>query len=95
MTDEQLRDIAADLKRGLKPVKHKVEDSQHPPDFWLSGYTVEAIGPYPVSPFPTANDVSTQLWNALPVTGLSGSCSSTSWLHGMRVMSASAFFGSG
>jgi len=30
MTDEQLRDIAAYLKRGLKPVKNKVPDSQHP-----------------------------------------------------------------
>ena len=56
MTDQQLRDVVAYLKRGLKPVKQKVEDSQHPPDFWLSGYTVEAIGPYPVSPFPTANE---------------------------------------
>ena len=56
MTDQQLRDVAAYLKRGLKPVKNKVEDSQHPPDFWLSGYGVEAIGPYPASPFPTANE---------------------------------------
>ena len=56
MTDQQLRDVAAYLKRGLKPVKNKVADSDHPPDFWLSGYTVEAIGPYPASPFPTANE---------------------------------------
>jgi len=56
MTDQQLRDVAAYLKRGLKPVKNKVADSQHPPDFWVSGYTVEAIGPYPASPFPTANE---------------------------------------
>ena len=56
MTDQELRDVVAYLKRGLKPVKNKVEDSQHPPDFWLSGYGVEAIGPYPASPFPTANE---------------------------------------
>jgi hypothetical protein len=56
MTDEQLRDIAAYLKRGLKPVKNKVADSQHPPDFWASGYPIEAIGSYPASPFPTANE---------------------------------------
>ena len=56
MTDQQLRDVAAYLKRGLKPVKNKVADSQHPPDFWASGYTIEAIGPYPASPFPTANE---------------------------------------
>ena len=56
MTDQQLRDVAAYLKRGLKPVKNKVIDSQHPPDFWASTYTIQAIGPYPASPFPTANE---------------------------------------
>ena len=56
MSDQQLRDIAAYLKRGLKPVTNKVADSQSPPDFWASGYTVEAIGPYPASPFPTSNE---------------------------------------
>ncbi len=56
MTDQELRDVAAYLKRGLRPVKNKVPDSQHPPDFWASGYTIEAIGPYPVSPFPTINE---------------------------------------
>jgi len=56
MTDQELRDIAAYLKRGIKPVKNKVADSQHPSDFWASWYTIEAIGPYPASPFPTANE---------------------------------------
>ena len=56
MSDQELRDIAAYIKRGLKPVKNKVADSDHPPDFWASGYTIEAIGPYPASPFPTANE---------------------------------------
>jgi mono/diheme cytochrome c family protein len=56
MTDQELRDIAAYLRRGLKPVKNKVPDSQHPPDFWASAYTIEAIGPYPASAFPTANE---------------------------------------
>jgi len=56
MTDQQLRDIAAYLKRGLKPVKNKVPESDRPPDFWVSGFTVDKIGPYPASPFPTANE---------------------------------------
>ena len=56
MTDQDLRDIAAYLKRGLKPVRNKVPDSDGPPDFWASEYTVEKIGPYPASPFPTANE---------------------------------------
>jgi mono/diheme cytochrome c family protein len=58
MTDEQLRDVAAYLKRGLKPVSNKVEDSEGPPDFWASEFTVEKIGPYPASAFPTANEIS-------------------------------------
>lgn len=56
MSDQELYAIAAYLKNGLKPVSHKVADSEGPPDFWASGYTVQAIGPYPVVAFPTANE---------------------------------------
>ena len=56
MSDQELYAIAAYLKDGLKPVNHKVQDSDGPPDFWASGYTVQAIGPYPVVPYPTANE---------------------------------------
>jgi len=56
MSDQELYAIAAYLKNGLKPVNHKVQDSDGPPDFWASGYTVQAIGPYPVVPYPTANE---------------------------------------
>jgi hypothetical protein len=56
MSDAELRAIAAYLKNGLKPVSHKVQDSDGPPDFWASAYTVQAIGPYPVLPFPTINE---------------------------------------
>jgi hypothetical protein len=56
MTDQELRDITAYLKHGLKPVRNRVADSEGPPDFWASGYTVEKIGPYPAAPFPTANE---------------------------------------
>jgi mono/diheme cytochrome c family protein len=55
MPDSDLRAIAAYLK-SLKPVNHKVEDSEGPPDFWASEYTVEKIGPYPALPYPTANE---------------------------------------
>ena len=56
MTDQELRDVAAYLKRGVKPVSNKVADSEGPPDFWASDYTVEKIGPYPATPFPTQNE---------------------------------------
>lgn len=56
MADQELRDIAAYLKRGLKPVTNKVPDSEGPPDFWASEYTVEKIGSYPAKSFPTANE---------------------------------------
>ncbi|HEY3133658.1 MAG TPA: hypothetical protein VGJ47_03430 [Gemmatimonadaceae bacterium] len=55
MPDQDLWAIAAYLK-SLKPVSHKVEDSEGPPDFWASEYTVEKIGPYPAVPYPTANE---------------------------------------
>jgi mono/diheme cytochrome c family protein len=56
MPDQELRDIAAYLKRGLKPVRNRVPDSEGPPDFWASGYTPEKIGTYPAPAFPTANE---------------------------------------
>ena len=57
MQDADLWAIAAYLKRGVKPVTNKVADSEGPPDFWASEYTVAKIGPYPAPAFPTANEV--------------------------------------
>ena len=56
MPDQDLWAIAAYLKRGLKPVRNKVEDSEGPPDFWASEYTVEKIGAYPAVAFPAASE---------------------------------------
>jgi hypothetical protein len=56
MTDQQLMAVAAYLKRGLKPVTNKVAESEGPPDFWASAYTVDQIGPYPARPFPAASE---------------------------------------
>lgn len=56
MSNQELYAIAAYLKDGVKPVSHKVQDSDGPPDFWASAYTVEKIGPYPMRPFPTTNE---------------------------------------
>ncbi|HUF67145.1 MAG TPA: hypothetical protein VMM79_00740 [Longimicrobiales bacterium] len=55
MPDEDLWAIAAYLKRGVKPVRNVVEDSEGPPDFWVETYTdVLAGNPRPVPPFPAA-----------------------------------------
>ena len=56
MADNELWAIAAYLKRGLKPVNHKVEDSEGPPDFWASIYTPKEYGTYPAAPYPTVNE---------------------------------------
>ncbi len=56
MSDQELWDIVAYLKHGLKPVSNKVQDSEGPPDFWASEYTPEKYGTYPAPPFPTANE---------------------------------------
>jgi mono/diheme cytochrome c family protein len=55
MPDQDLWAIAAYLK-SIKPVNHKVQDSDGPPDFWASEYTVDKIGPHPAVPYPTANE---------------------------------------
>ena len=57
MSDDDLWAIAAYLKHAVKPLRNRVADSEGPPDFWASGYTVEKIGPYPAAPFPTKNEV--------------------------------------
>lgn len=57
LSDQELWDIAAYLKNGLKPVENRVEDSEGPPDFWASTYTPEFMGSYPVAPFPGPNEV--------------------------------------
>jgi hypothetical protein len=60
MKDEELWAIAAYLHRGLKPVNHKIPDSEGPPDFWASAYAgaipAAKIGPLTPKPFPTANE---------------------------------------
>lgn len=56
MPDDELRAIAAYLKRGVKPVANRVADSEGPPDFWASEYTVAKIGSHPAPPFPTARE---------------------------------------
>lgn len=56
MPDEDLRAVAVYLKHGVKPVSNRVADSDGPPDFWASEYTLEKIGPYPASPFPTSRE---------------------------------------
>ena len=56
MPDADLWAIAAYLKNGVRPVVNKVADSDGPPDFWASEYTVAKIGPYPPLPFPTENE---------------------------------------
>jgi hypothetical protein len=56
MSDQELYDIAAYLKHGVKPVRNLVPDSEGPPDFWASEYTPDKIGTYPAPEFPTANE---------------------------------------
>jgi hypothetical protein len=54
--DQELWDIAAYLKRGLKPVANKVPDSEGPPDFWASEYAKPVYGTNPAPAFPTVNE---------------------------------------
>jgi len=56
MPDADLWAITAYLKYAVKPVANRVQDSEGPPDFWASEYTVEKIGPYPAKAFPTENE---------------------------------------
>lgn len=55
MSDHELRAIAAYIKRGVRPVTNRVQDSEGPPDFWAGTYA-QIIGTRPPAPFPTANE---------------------------------------
>jgi hypothetical protein len=59
MPDQELWDIAAYLKHGLKPVSNLVKDSDGPPDFWASAYPPARIGTYPLSTFPADGEAFT------------------------------------
>jgi mono/diheme cytochrome c family protein len=56
LPDNELWDIIAYLKHGLKAVSNKVPDSEGPPDFWVSFYTPDMIGVYPFPVFPAGNE---------------------------------------
>jgi mono/diheme cytochrome c family protein len=62
MTDQDLWDIAAYLKRGVRPVRNVVAESEGPPDFWAGFYAdpMVGLGAYPARPFPARSEVSTQ-----------------------------------
>ena len=56
MPDSDLYAVAAYLKRAVKPVAHRVAESEGPPDFWASLYTVENVGAAVSPAFPAANE---------------------------------------
>ncbi|HEX6694000.1 MAG TPA: hypothetical protein VF035_04765, partial [Longimicrobiales bacterium] len=57
MPEAELRDIAAYLKRGLKPVSHVIPPSDKGPGGWTAEYTPDKIGPRIPAPFPSRNEV--------------------------------------
>jgi mono/diheme cytochrome c family protein len=58
MTDQELWDIAAYLKRGVRPVRNEVAESEGPPDFWAGFYAdpMAGYGTFPARPFPASQE---------------------------------------
>jgi hypothetical protein len=56
MPEADLWAIAVYLHRAVKPVANKVADSEGPPDFWASTYTIQITGAYPAPAFPAASE---------------------------------------
>jgi hypothetical protein len=56
MADSELWDIVAYLQHGLKPVNNKLKEGKVPNDHWASYYTEKKTGPYPLPPYPAANE---------------------------------------
>lgn len=57
MTDAELWGVVAYLKYGVKPTRHRVPDSEGPPDFWAGFYATQPFGTYPAPAYPTANEM--------------------------------------
>jgi hypothetical protein len=56
LPDNELWDIIAYLKHGLKPVSNKIPENDESSDHWVSFYTPERIGVYPFPVFPAGNE---------------------------------------
>jgi mono/diheme cytochrome c family protein len=56
MSDQELWDIAAYLKHGVRPVVHQVPANQAPADRWASQYTEEKVGGPGLPPFPASSE---------------------------------------
>jgi len=52
-SDQDLWDVAYYLKHGVAPVSNRVAESDGPPDFWVSVYSPDDMGDFPLPPFPT------------------------------------------
>ena len=59
MPDQDLWDIAAYLKRAVRPIRNVVAESEGPPDFWAGFYAdpMVGLGSYPARPFPAGSEV--------------------------------------
>jgi len=56
MPDQELWDIAAYLKHGVRPVVHRVPDNPAPPDRWAGEYTEEKVGSHVLPPCPASTE---------------------------------------
>jgi mono/diheme cytochrome c family protein len=54
--EQDLRDIAAYLKHGLRPVHNRVPDPEGPPDHWAEMFPADMIGGPALPPFPTERE---------------------------------------
>ncbi|HEX6251194.1 MAG TPA: hypothetical protein VFZ56_07165 [Gemmatimonadaceae bacterium] len=55
-SDEDLRAIAAYLKRAVRPFSKRIPDSGAPPDFWASEVSVAKVGSHISPAFPTSHE---------------------------------------
>jgi mono/diheme cytochrome c family protein len=56
LPDNELWDIIAYLRHGIKAVSNKVPENDEPADHWVSFYTPDKIGVYPFPVFPGGNE---------------------------------------
>lgn len=52
MTDQELWDIIAYLRDGVRPVRKAIPENPRPHDRWRSWFSPEVVGGWPIAPFP-------------------------------------------
>ncbi len=90
MPDQDIRDVIAYLRHGVRPVHHRLEENAWPDDGWASAFTEARAGAYPAPPFPTAYEREPTVATAAAAPGAPRVASREQIQHGRKLVTSHA-----